>query len=185
MINASVFMGGFEGYNTFVTVMKSESLKLYITAAEIIIIALPLIFHGIYGLYIVYKAKNNALDYKYYRNWAFYLQRITAIIIVIFLVFHVFFLRLNGHETSEDVIYTLVAILQNPLYLVLYIIGVVASIYHLTNGLFTFCITWGICQGEKAQRIFSICAILLFFAVSIFAVAILIRIMMIPLPAGF
>lgn len=185
MINASVFMGGFEGYNTFVTVMKSESLKLYITAAEIIIIALPLIFHGIYGLYIVYKAKNNALDYKYYRNWAFYLQRITAIIIVIFLVFHVFFLRLNGHETSEDVIYTLVAILQNPLYLVLYIIGVVASIYHLTNGLFTFCITWGICQGEKAQRIFSICAILLFFAVSIFAVAILIKIMMIPLPAGF
>lgn len=181
LINASVFMGGFDGYNTFVAVMKSESLKLYITAAEIIIIALPLIFHAAYGLYIVYKAKNNALQYKYYRNWAFYLQRITAIIITIFLIWHVYTLRLSGHETSEEVIYTIAGILQNPLYMVLYIIGVVASLYHLCNGLFTFCITWGICQGEKAQKIFSICSILLFCAIAVVAIAILIRISMIPL----
>lgn len=182
MINASVLLNGFDGYNTFVTVMKSEDLKLYITAAEIIIIALPLIFHAAYGLYIVYKAKNNVLQYKYYRNWAFYLQRITALIITAFLLWHVITLRLSGHETSDDVIYTLVGILQNPLFMVLYIIGVVGSIFHLCNGLFTFCITWGICQGEQAQRIFSICSILLFAAIALLAIVILVRISMIPLP---
>lgn len=67
----------------------------------------------------------------------------------------------------------LLAALHNPLYFVLYVIGVVSAIYHFTNGLFTFCITWGICVGDRAQKIFAGCAVGLFVVMSLWAVGIL------------
>ena len=137
---------------TMVNFMKHAP---FVIVLELVLIAIPLIFHGLYGIYIVYLAKNNALQYKYYRNVAFYLQRITSLIMLAFLVWHVYTLRFAGVS------------------FVLYVIGIVASIYHLTNGIFTFCITWGICVGDRAQKFFATCAILLFVVMSIWAVGIL------------
>ena len=41
-------------------------------------IAIPLLFHGIYGIYIALQAKNNPGRFGYVRNWNFTLQRWTA-----------------------------------------------------------------------------------------------------------
>ncbi len=142
----------------------------FIIVAELVIIALPIIFHAIYGVYIVYLSKNNALRYNYLKNWMFYLQRITAIIVTIFVLFHVFTLRIFTSD-SVDVLVTFVNMLQNPLCFVLYCIGVIASIYHFSNGLFTFFITWGIIQGPRIQKIFSVLTMALFVALSILAMA--------------
>lgn len=178
LLNSSIFLSDDgSSYLTMVNFMKTAP---FIVVLELVLIALPIIFHGIYGIYIVYLAKNNAFQYKYLRNWGFYLQRITAIIMLIFLIWHVYTLRLT-HHVPEDIMATLVGYLHNPLFLALYIIGVVASIYHLSNGLFTFCITWGICVGERAQKIFSICAMIIFAAISILAVGILIKLSLLPL----
>lgn len=142
----------------------------FIIVAELVIIALPIIFHAIYGVYIVYLSKNNALRYNYLKNWMFYLQRITAIIVTIFVLFHVFTLRIFTTD-SVDVLVTFVNMLQNPLCFVFYCIGVIASIYHFSNGLFTFFITWGIIQGPRIQNIFSALTMALFVALSILAIA--------------
>ena len=174
LLNSSVFLSADgSSYETLIHFMKTAP---FIPIMEVVLIALPIIFHGIYGIYIVYLAKNNPLKFTYYRNWAFYLQRITAIIVVLFLVWHVYTLRLSGHHEAADVMNTLVGYLQNPLLFACYIIGVVAAIYHFANGLFTFCITWGICVGDRAQKIFAVCAMLIFAALSIFAIAILVKI---------
>ncbi|MEN6623851.1 MAG: succinate dehydrogenase, partial [Smithella sp.] len=45
------------------------------------------------------------------------------------------------------------AYVSNPIVLVLYAIGLVAAIFHFTNGIFTFCITWGITAGPRAQDV--------------------------------
>ena len=168
MLNSSIFLGN-EAYMTMVNFMKHAP---FVIVLELVLIAIPLIFHGLYGIYIVYLAKNNALQYKYYRNVAFYLQRITSLIMLAFLVWHVYTLRIAGGGT-EDVYGILVSTLQDPVGFILYVVGIVASIYHLTNGIFTFCITWGICVGDRAQKFFATCAILLFVVMSIWAVGIL------------
>ena len=168
MLNSSIFLGN-EAYMTMVNFMKHAP---FVIVLELVLIAIPLIFHGLYGIYIVYLAKNNALQYKYYRNVAFYLQRITSLIMLAFLVWHVYTLRIAGGGT-EDVYGILVSTLQDPVGFILYVVGIVASIYHLTNGIFTFCITWGICVGDIAQKFFATCAILLFVVMSIWAVGIL------------
>ena len=168
LLNSSIFLGS-EAYLAMVNFMKNAP---FIIVLELVLIAIPIIFHGIYGIYIVYLAKNNVLKYKYYRNFAFYLQRITSLIVLAFLLWHVYTLRLATHS-PEGVMGVLLTTLQTPLYFVLYVVGVVAAIYHFTNGLFTFCITWGICVGDRAQKIFAICAVGLFVVMSLWAVGIL------------
>jgi len=119
---------------------------------EILFIAIPLLFHGIYGLMIYTDARNNIRSYGYARNWQFYFQRLTAIIVVVFLVYHVVTLRfLNKAAFMQAPWDYMHAHLSNPLVLAFYAVALVASVFHFTNGLFTFCITWGITKGPRAQ----------------------------------
>lgn len=168
-LNSAVFFGGNETYQLVIKGMKSIPL---IIVAEIAIIAIPILFHAIYGLWIVYVAKNNVLQFTYYRNWAFYLQRITAVITLVFVLYHVYTLRLSVHEPAQ-VIGTFVSQLQNPLLFAFYIIGVLSAIYHFANGFFTFLITWGITIGDRSQNFFSKLSILLFVGLGLLGISIL------------
>ena len=170
VLNSTVFFGGYGTYEVTISGMKSIPLILF---AEIFIIAIPILFHGIYGLWIVYVAKNNTLQFNYYRNWSFYLQRITAVITLVFLLFHVYTLRLTQHEPAA-VINTLANHLDRPWYFFFYIIGVVSAIYHFANGFFTFLISWGITIGDQSQSFFSKFSTLIFVALGVLGVSILI-----------
>ena len=57
---------------------------------EFVVIYLPLIFHAVYGIYIAFTAKNNLGRFSFFRNWMFFLQRVSGIITLIFLVWHVY-----------------------------------------------------------------------------------------------
>ena len=58
------------------------------------------------------------------------------------------------------------AAFSNNVWMAIYIVGIVASVYHLCNGIYTFLITWGITIGPKSQRISNVLCNLLFVAVS-------------------
>ena len=57
------------------------------------------------------------------------------------------------------------------------LIGFVAStskiLFHFTNGLWTFCITWGLTVGQRAQRVARAISLVLFVAMYGTAVAIM------------
>lgn len=130
----------------------------YLGIVEILLIALPLTIHAIYGLYIVYIAKNNTSRYSYARNWMFYLQRISALITLIFVVVHVWHLRITHYSTmSYNTVHNQ---LTDPFWLSFYVIGLIASLFHFSNGLWNFAVSWGIVVGEKAQDfVWKICMI--------------------------
>lgn len=65
-------------------------------ALEIFIIFLPILYHAIYGLYIAFTAKNNAVSYGYFRNWMFVFQRISGIVTLIFISWHVWETRIQA-----------------------------------------------------------------------------------------
>ena len=121
-------------------------------------IAVPLLFHGIYGLYIAFQANNNPGRFGYIRNWNFALQRWTAIFLVPFLIWHVGYLRfytkgVTGTPISWELLYNL---FQNPIVVVLYVLGMFAAIFHFCNGITTFCMTWGITKGPRSQNVISV-----------------------------
>ena len=138
----------------------------FVILLEIFIIYLPILFHGIYGIYIAFTAKNNVGRYGTYRNWMFLLQRISGVVAFIFIAVHVYQTRIQvflGEEVNFQMVEQIVA---NPFWLVFWIVGVVATVFHFANGLWSFMITWGITQSNKSQQLMSYVAILVFLVIS-------------------
>ncbi len=89
---------GAEAFNSAAHFMDSLPFRY---ALEIFIIFLPLIYHAVYGVYIAFTAKNNAGQYSYMRNWLFVLQRVTGIITLIFVSWHVWETRIAAQMGAE------------------------------------------------------------------------------------
>lgn len=139
----------------------------FVLALEIFVIYLPLIFHAVLGVYIVLTAKNNVGTYGFARNWLFFLQRITGIITLIFVVWHVWQTRIQVALGNAEVNAQLMQdILQQPFYFWFYIISILAVVFHLANGLWGFAVTWGIAQSPRSQQIITYFTVLVFIVVS-------------------
>ncbi len=148
------------------TVGKLQSIP-YLGAVEILLIALPLTIHALYGLYIVYVAKNNVSRYGYSKNWMFYLQRISALLTLAFVIIHVWFLRIAHSLYGLEINYlTVQSQLSNPAWLTFYVVGLLAATFHFANGLWNFTVSWGIVVGEQAQNFVWKACMLLFVAIS-------------------
>jgi len=139
----------------------------FVLALEIFVIYLPLIFHAVLGVYIVLNAKNNVGTYGFARNWLFFLQRITGIITLIFVVWHVWQTRIQVALGNAEVNAQLMQdILQQPFYFWFYIISILAVVFHLANGLWGFAVSWGIAQSPRSQQIITYFTVLVFIVVS-------------------
>ncbi|MFZ5943978.1 MAG: succinate dehydrogenase [Bacillota bacterium] len=132
---------------------------------EIFLIALPLLVHGLMGLYIVYQAKNNPKSYSYSRNWMFYLQRISGLLIFAFILFHIFTVKFGGGGSYYEILHNQ---LSNPLLVIFYALSVTAAAFHFCNGLWGFAINWGILRGARAQLLFARITLGLFVIFNIF-----------------
>lgn len=160
----SFSMKGATAFNNVVALIQSLPMLRLI---ELIFIAIPIAFHAFYGLWVVYLAKNNVLDYKYMKNWLFYLQRITAVITLIYVLYHTYTLTISSAIFGLEISFnTMTTVLSNPWILAFYITGLLSAVYHFTNGLATFLITWGVTVGPYSQKAATIISGLLFFSLS-------------------
>ncbi|RBW71545.1 succinate dehydrogenase cytochrome b558 subunit [Bacillus taeanensis] len=155
---------GAEAFNAAAHFMETLPFRYVL---ETLVIFLPLLFHGIYGVYISFQAKNNVSRYGYFRNFMFLLQRITGIIALIFITWHVWQTRVQA-QFGADVNYDMMAnILASPIAVVLYLIGVISVIFHFSNGLWSFFVSWGLTVTPRSQKLFSYVTMAIFVALSI------------------
>ncbi|MFN7181349.1 MAG: succinate dehydrogenase [Planctomycetota bacterium] len=133
---------------------------------EIFLIWIPILFHAILGLYIIYKGRVNVVQYPYSGNIFFTLQRLSGIIALAFIVYHIITTRFkfNLPESScflsmQNELFNVAKIGKDVVTLVpgwkfyFYILGILTSCFHFGNGLWSFCINFGILQGEKIQLV--------------------------------
>lgn len=155
----STALNGPRIYNEHVEGIHNMAYLLFI---EIFGIFLPLLFHSIYGIVISGEARHNVLSYAYSRNWFYLFQRITGIFLFVFLLFHILNFRfglipglnLTPVAGNADQAFRIVSMeFQIWWVLAIYILGVIATAWHLAYGLFLFAVDWGIVIGEKAQRV--------------------------------
>ncbi len=119
-------------------------------AVEALFIWIPILYHGLYGFYIWHQGKSNAWSHPWMANWMYTLQRWTGIIAFFFVGWHVWIERFVTHGKST---YAGVAqVMGNPYFLAFYVVGVVASSFHLGNGIWNFCCKWGITASARSQR---------------------------------
>jgi succinate dehydrogenase / fumarate reductase cytochrome b subunit len=117
----------------------------------------PFLFHMLYGMWIIFTGSPNPIRYKYPRNWAYVAQRVTAVVVFVFILYHVISLRFMDYraidETGKLNFYQLLhREFQKPLIYWWYVVGIACTAFHVANGFCTFCMTWGITVGRKAQR---------------------------------
>ncbi|PTX59334.1 succinate dehydrogenase subunit C [Melghirimyces profundicolus] len=141
----------------------------FLPVLEIFFIFLPLLYHGVYGLYIAFTAENNLSNFSTFRNIMFMLQRVTGVITLIFVTTHVWETRLKValYDYNAEQLTSLTAnLLSDPLTQVWYAIGIVAAVFHFSNGMWSFLVSWGVTVGPRAQRISSYVWAVVFVLVS-------------------
>lgn len=129
---------------------------------EIFGIFIPLLFHSIYGVIISSETRSpTPLGYSYARNWFYFFQRVTGIFLFVFLLFHILNLRfglipglnLTPVAGNADLAFDIVAAeFQIPWVMIVYMLGIAATAWHLAYGFFLFAVDWGIVIGENAQK---------------------------------
>jgi succinate dehydrogenase / fumarate reductase cytochrome b subunit len=128
---------------------------------EIFGIFLPLLFHSIYGVIISAEAKQNVTTYNYSHNWFYFVQRATGIFLFFFILFHILNLRfglipelnMTPVAGNADLAFDIVAReFRIPWVMMLYLLGIAATAWHLAYGFWLFAVDWGIVIGEKAQK---------------------------------
>lgn len=147
-----------------------HSLGSMLVFVEWTFIFLPILFHAIVGVVIIRGGLSNSGQYRYGSNVRYTLQRITGMIAFVFIMWHVFHMhgwihadwwidgvagKLEGgkfkpYNASSTGGEAMQASFIVPL---LYAIGVLASVFHLANGIWTMGITWGVWIKPKAQKI--------------------------------
>jgi succinate dehydrogenase / fumarate reductase, cytochrome b subunit len=172
-ITGIVPLGAFFGVHMFTNAKAMNGEKVFNDAVadihhlpfllfiEIFGIFLPLLYHSVYGLVISAEAKVNT-NYGYGRNWLYIFQRVTGVVLFLFLLFHLLHFRWGLFGSlgltkvavagNADTAFQIVsADFQVIWVLAFYIIGVAVTAWHLAYGLFLFAVDWGIVIGEKAQ----------------------------------
>lgn len=130
----------------------------FLWAFEWGLIYLPILYHTVYGIWIVLTGQPNVDRYPYTKNWFYTLQRASAIVIVVFMAFHILTLKVgvssrlafDPHAASYSVHRHMTA--SWFIAFVIYPLGIIASCYHLANGFWTAAITWGLTISAGAQR---------------------------------
>lgn len=126
---------------------------------EVLAIWLPLMFHAVYGIFIVDRSQGNYFTgkYKFAQNRMYTFQRYTGIFLFVFLIYHVVsttgvkYLHHDSHLIKFAAWHAKLTS-YDGLILLFYLLGVLTASYHLCFGLWNFCIRWGITVSEDAQE---------------------------------
>lgn len=165
MIN-SLALQGAAPFNAMAAWLRSLPYLLFL---ELFLILLPLYFHGLLGLFLVFRGEANVRRFPYARNWMYLLQRASGVVTIAFVTYHLFHTRFSG--TAASGLHQLMAdSLAKPGVFAVYLAGVLASSYHLANGLWGFSITWGLATGRRAQRVASLAVLAIFVGLSFLSV---------------
>lgn len=162
----STLMNGPGAFQT--NVNQIHSLGAILPVVEWTFIFIPLIFHAVVGLWIIQSGHSNASQYRYVNNTRYTLQRWSGVVATLFILFHVFHLHgwFHGEAWLNNVAEplgmaqfrpynaasTLAKALAGFIYPVFYVVGVIACVFHLANGIWTMGITWGVWLTPKAQQ---------------------------------
>lgn len=164
--NASVLAPGEPGAEFQRSVERIHALGFLLVPVEIVGIFVPLLFHALLGFVILFSAESNAQQYRYGGNIRYTLQRVTGVIAFVFIFYHVWQMHWFGKpfgggrfevfdaETGLPAAAATTATALKSAWWIgwVYIVGVLASVFHLANGIWTSLITWGITIRPKSQQ---------------------------------
>ena len=155
LTNASV-LGGAAAFQSRVDLI--HSLGPLLPAVEWMFIFLPMLFHASMGFVIIATGVPNVGSYSYMGNVRYTLQRATAMIAFAFILWHITQLHwmgapLGGGQFDPHHAASSAAVALKPVAItLLYAIGILGTVYHFANGLWSMGVTWGLWTSPAAMQ---------------------------------
>ncbi len=135
-----------------------HSLGPLLPAIEWVFIFLPMLFHASMGFVIIATGVPNVGSYSYMGNVRYTLQRVSAMIAFAFIFWHIAQLHwmgapLGGGQFDPHHAASSAAVALKPVAItLLYATGIIATVYHFANGLWSIGITWGLWTSPAAMQ---------------------------------
>ncbi len=135
-----------------------HSLGPLLVPIEWAFIFLPMLFHAVVGFVIIANGMPNVGSYAYVSNVRYTLQRATDMIAFVVIIWHVTQLHwlgtpFGGGRFDPHYATSSAAVVLRPLLVtILYAVGILSTVFHFSNGLWTMGITWGLWTSPAAMR---------------------------------
>jgi succinate dehydrogenase / fumarate reductase cytochrome b subunit len=130
------------------------------------IVLLPLALHTAWGIKRLVTSRPNNQKYGTFHNLKYLVQRLSAVGVLLFLGAHIWKAMLeprfvHGHpETFGDIAQNMA---HHPPTLAVYVLGTLGVSYHLSNGLASFAMGWGLVASRRALGLVEKAMWLVFF----------------------
>jgi succinate dehydrogenase / fumarate reductase cytochrome b subunit len=161
--------GGPKRFDDVVRDLQTNPIVIF---AEIGLIGLPLLYHAAYGLFVAKQARPNVGAYGYGRNWMYLFQRVTGVILVFYIGYHVWntrfaplvhpdapYLQYAGGQalvSTEFMHHYLRSTHFGVQVFWIYLVGVMSAVFHFSNGLWNLAYHWGLTVSPRSQRIWGL-----------------------------
>ena len=162
--NAAAVRGA-DAYNEAARRLQEFPLAIVL---EVLVIGLPLFFHGIYGLFVAATEPPGAVGGTARHRALAMAQRVTGVVLFAFVLFHLWTARLVQIRDHGDLdLFRLMqSALTSPAIRVFYFAGILSATFHLSAGLWTFSRTWGLVRSPRASAAAALLAAVVFVALS-------------------
>ena len=154
----------FKGPEAYGAQVKFLNSLPFVVGLELFFIWIPILYHGLYGLWIWYRGDTNVGAYPWTGNWMYTAQRWTGIIAFVYMIQHTYYLRFTGVHLPDHPMQSFAKVqaeFQNPWMVAFYAVAIVAASWHFCYGLWLFAAKWGITTGDRARRWFGYICVLL------------------------
>jgi succinate dehydrogenase / fumarate reductase cytochrome b subunit len=118
IVNATVLFG----LDKFAAIVHILETTPFIWVLEWVIIFIPLLIHGLLGVYFALQAKHNFKNYTYTSNIFFTVQRFSGLFLFVFLLYHIYSVKIHSMLTGATYASILQAQFSNPVLFFLYFI---------------------------------------------------------------
>ncbi len=145
----SLAIGGAAPFDRAIALVRSFPLT---APLEIVFVGLPLVFYALMGLVLVYRSSANVVAYGAYRNWIYFLWRLTGLAVLVVVAYNIWTTRIVLAARGQIVTFEFMRQHLAPVWAkVFYMIGIVAIAFHLSMGCADALTTWGITQSRRSQ----------------------------------
>lgn len=163
-VNASAARGP-DAYNATARRLQQFPVAVLI---ETVVIVLPLVFHGVYGLFVIAAEPPGAAHPGPAGRVLSVFQRVTGVFLFAFILFHLWTTRLIQVRDHEDLdLFRLMqAALASPWIHALYVAGILSAAGHLSAGLWSFSRLGSLAGASRARGAVAIVAVAVFVLLS-------------------
>ena len=161
-VNASATRGA-DAYNE--TARRLQELPLA-AVLEIVLIAAPILYHGLYGLFLTASRPTGEPDAAPSRRRIAIFQRATGVPLFAFILFHLWTTRLvqvRDHG-DLDLFHWMQGLYATPWIRVAYVVGLFAATSHFSAGLCMSAEDWGLSRSRATRISVAVVASAIFVA---------------------